>query len=169
MRLPEAFEVRVALAEDRLPLQRLLELYQHDISDVYDQDVDRHGEYGYPLDKYFSSSACTAFLAFAGGHYAGFALADGAVKVRETGNWMAQFFVLKKYRRSGLGRALARFVFQALPGYWEVGQMAQNVSAQAFWRSTLHELTGGTYVEYSAPNERWLGVVQTFTTGTAAA
>jgi predicted acetyltransferase len=49
------------------------------------------------------------------GHYAGFALADGAVKVGKSGHWMDQFFVLKKYRRSGLGAALARHVFEALP------------------------------------------------------
>ena len=39
---------------------------------------------------------------------------------------MDQFFVLKKYRRHGVGQLLARSVFAALPGRWEVGQMPQN-------------------------------------------
>ncbi|MCJ7557800.1 MAG: GNAT family N-acetyltransferase [Gammaproteobacteria bacterium] len=164
MRRSEDVEIRVAQPQDRVPLQRLLEMYQHDISDIYDQDVDIHGEYGYPLDRYFTTPSCKAYVGFVSGHYAGFALADGSVKVKDAGHWMEQFFVLKKYRRSGFGVALAHFVFRALPGYWEVGQMAQNLPAQAFWRVAIHQFTNGKYVEYTAPNERWSGVVQTFTT-----
>ena len=44
--------VRLAQPVDRLPLYRMLELYQHDLSDIWDQDVDAHGEFGYELDKY---------------------------------------------------------------------------------------------------------------------
>ena len=130
---PDAWEIRPARAEDRLPLYRMLELYQHDLSDIYPQDLDAHGEYGYALDRYFSPGARHAFVGLVGGHFAGFALADGtpgAVKVGSTGHWMEQFFVLKKYRRSGFGTALARAAFEACPGDWEVGQMAMNLPAQ---------------------------------------
>lgn len=163
---PDAWEIRPARAEDRLPLYRMLELYQHDLSDIYPQDLDAHGEYGYALDRYFSPGARHAFVGLVGGHFAGFALADGtpgAVKVGSTGHWMEQFFVLKKYRRSGFGTALARAAFEACPGDWEVGQMAMNLPAQVFWRRVIGEATGGRYVELVAPNPRWQGVVQVFT------
>jgi hypothetical protein len=39
-----------------------------------------------------------------------------------------QFFVLKRYRRAGVGLALAQHVFRSHPGPWEVGQMPGNVA-----------------------------------------
>jgi hypothetical protein len=39
-----AFLSREAKQEDRLPLYRMLELYQHDLSNIWDQDLDINGE-----------------------------------------------------------------------------------------------------------------------------
>ena len=104
----------------------MLELYQHELSDIWDQDLDVHGDYGYALDRFFDNPACHAFLAFVDGRHAGFALVDPAVKVGVEGHWMDQFFVLKKYRRHGVGQLLAMSVCVALPGRGEVWQMRQD-------------------------------------------
>ncbi|WP_437676961.1 GNAT family N-acetyltransferase [Sorangium sp. So ce131] len=155
-------EVRRAMPEDRLPMSRMLELYQHDLSDIWDQDLDLHGEYGYSLDRYWSDGQCHPFVATVKGKYAGLALVDTAVKVGRAGRWMDQFFVLKKYRRSGVGRALARAVFEALPGSWEVGQMLLNQPAQRFWRAVIGELTAGGFVEHELRGGSWEGYIQCF-------
>ena len=47
-------QIRRASGADRLPIQRMLELYQHDLSGIWDQDLDAHGEYGYALDRYWA-------------------------------------------------------------------------------------------------------------------
>lgn len=161
-------EVRRATREDRLPIQRMLELYQHDLSDLWDQDLDVHGEYGYALDRYWSFSDCHPFVATVAGRYAGFALVDGAVRVGIEGCWMDQFFVLRKYRRRGVGRVLATHVFGALPGRWEVGQMQDNLPAQAFWRRVVAEFTGGRFNEREIRGDGWQGVVQIFVSEPAA-
>jgi predicted acetyltransferase len=70
--------------------------------------------------------------------------------------------VLKRYRGSGLGRALARHVFASHPGPWEVGQMPANTAAQSFWRGIIGELTGGAYTERVISEGPWQGVVQQF-------
>jgi predicted acetyltransferase len=158
----ETVEIRVALADDRPALQRMLELYQYELSDIWDQDLDARGEYGYALDRFWARDGGHAFVATVSGHHAGFALADGAVKVGVSGHWMDQFFVLKKYRRSGLGFTLARHVFEALPGRWEVGQMPDNFAAQAFWRRVIAGYTMGAYVEHAIASGCWQGVVQCF-------
>jgi predicted acetyltransferase len=75
---------------------------------------------------------------------------------------MDQFFVLKKYRRSGLGKAMALRVFSQLPGYWEVGQMPDNTPAQAFWRAVIADLTDGAYTEQILTTGWWQGIVQCF-------
>ncbi len=155
-------DVRIANPEDRLPIQRMLELYQHDLSDIWDQDLDCHGEYGYELDHCFGAEGCRAFVATVAGRYAGFALADRAVRIGTEGSWMDQFFVVRKYRRRGVGESLARTVFAALPGRWEVGQMPANHAAQAFWRKVIGAYTSGQFKEHEVRIGRWQGVVQMF-------
>lgn len=155
-------EVRRARTNDRLPIYRMLELYQHDLSDIWDQDIDTNGEYGYVLDRYWANSDCHPFVVFVGGHYAGFALVDTAVKVGSIGFWMDQFFVLKKYRRRGVGKELSTRVFAALPGQWEVGQMLKNHAAQEFWRRIVTDYAAGDFVEHSLSGGRWEGIVQCF-------
>jgi len=107
--------VRKANAEDRLPLYRMLDLYQHDLSDIWDQDLDAHGEYGYNLDRFWREQDCHPFVVTVDGSYAGFALVDTAVKVGDDGYWMEQFFILKKYRRRGIGQTLAQQVLEVAP------------------------------------------------------
>ncbi|WP_245213503.1 GNAT family N-acetyltransferase [Rhizobacter sp. AJA081-3] len=156
--------VRLATQEDRLPVYRMLELYQHDLSDIWDQDLDSHGEYGYALDHYWHEEGSQAFVATVAGKYAGFALVNRAVRVGTEGCWMDQFFVLKKFRRRGLGQHLAGSVFAALPGRWEVGQMPTNLGAQSFWRKVIGEYTGGRFKEQTLRSGGWQGVVQVFDT-----
>lgn len=140
----------------------MLEFYQHDLSDIWDQDVDLHGEFGYSLDRFAYNKDCHAFVALADGKYAGFALVDRSVKVGASGCWMEQFFVMKKYRGAGVGKQLALRVFAALPGEWEVGQMPDNTPALAFWRAVIGELTQGDYREHTLTEGWWQGYVQVF-------
>lgn len=157
------FHIRTARPEDRLPMRRMLELYQHDLSDLWDQDLDAHGEYGYALDRYWDTEGFHAFVATsADDRFAGFALVNQAVRIGTEGYWMDQFFVLKKYRRRGAGRLLAKAVFETLPGRWEIGQMLQNKAAQGFWRDVIGELTRGRYREHEVLTGWWQGVVQVF-------
>ncbi len=153
---------RRASIEDHPALQQMLELYQYDLSDIWDQDLDAQGQYGYALDRYWSDASCHAYVATVAGHYAGFALVDSAVKVQPTGYWMDQFFILKKYRRSGVGQALAAHAFADLPGSWEVGQMLANLSAQQFWRKTVATQTDGEFEEHELLGGGWEGYVQCF-------
>ena len=155
-------QVRLALPEDRLPIQRMLELYQHDLSDIWHQDLDVHGEYGYSLDRYWSGKSCHAYVATVAGRYVGFALVDRAAKVGSDAYWMDQFFILKKYRGRGVGRHLAQQVLAALPGHWEIGQMSENRAAQAFWRSVVAVCTSGQFEEHRISAGWWQGVVQCF-------
>ena len=140
----------------------MLELYQHDLSDIWDQEIDCHGEYGYALDRYWATEGCHPFVATTEGKYAGFALVDQSVRIGTAGYWMDQFFVLKKYRRMGVGQVLANAVFSTLPGRWEVGQLPRNVVAQAFWRKVVGQYTGGRFTEHEVTAGWWQGVVQVF-------
>lgn len=154
--------IRQVSPDDRPALQRMLELYQYELSDIWDQELDSRGEFGYSLDRYFGESACCPFVATVNARYAGFALVDGAVKLSASGYWMDQFFVMKKYRTQGLGRLMAQHVFGELPGLWEVGQMSANLPAQRFWRKLIGEWTSGAFRERTIDSGPWIGVIQSF-------
>src|SRR5688572_16326522 len=126
---------------DRLPVFRMLELYQHDLSDIWDQDLDVHGEYGYELDRFWQGEEAWPYVFRVAGSLAGFALVDKRVRIAGDDFWLDQFFVLKKYRRRGVGGRAAAAVFSQHTGRWQVGQMPENTAALAFWRHVIASYT----------------------------
>jgi predicted acetyltransferase len=153
---------RVAQWQDKPVLSRLLELYQYDLSEVWPQDLNLHGEYGFAVDRYLRNPRLRAYLFLVDSVYAGFGLVDPDVSLPENEFWMGQFFVMKRYRRLGVGTRAAHFIFDQFRGKWEVGQMPLNLPAQAFWRRTIAEYTHGNFVEHELHDERWDGFLQCF-------
>ena len=158
----DTLDVSLATAEQRLPLQRMLELYQHDLSDLWDQDLDAHGDYGYELDRHMARADAWPHVFRVDGRYAGFALVDTRARLPGGDFWMEQFFVLRKYRRLGVGARAACCVFDHHPGRWQVGQMPANTPAQAFWRRVIAQHTGGAFTEVRLDSGPWQGIVQSF-------
>jgi predicted acetyltransferase len=154
--------IHPARNEDFPALEQLLELYQYDLSDIWLQDLDQSGRYGFDLTRHKRADRSRAYIARHELQVVGFALIAPAIVTRTEGTWMEQFFVLKRYRRSGAGRALAKHVLFDNPGLWEVGQMPGNVAAYAFWRSVIGEVTDGRYTEQQVTQGWWQGVVQQF-------
>jgi predicted acetyltransferase len=135
VRQPVVVQVEVldATEHDHAVLRRLLELYRYDFSEFDGADVDPHGEFGYRfLDHYWTDSDRRALLFRTAGRWSGFAL----VRIGEP-NDMAEFFVLRKYRRSGVGREAAQEVLRQVPGSWTVRQQLTNPAATAFWRKVI--------------------------------
>jgi predicted acetyltransferase len=160
-------EIQRATPQDRLPLYRMLELYQYELSDIWDQELDVHGEYGYALDRFWTDVHSKAYLIKVAGNYAGFALVDDRVKIPGGRFWMDQFFVMKKYRRTGIGRLAALAMFREHIGMWQVGQMPENFAAQNFWRQVIAEYKAGDFSETQITSGWWQGVVQSFTSSYA--
>jgi predicted acetyltransferase len=154
--------IRIAAWTDRPVLSRLLELYQYDLSEVWPQDLNIHGEFGFAVDRYLRNPLLRAYLFLVDDKYAGFGLVDPDVCLPGNQFWMGQFFVLKRYRRMGVASAGARHIFDQHRGKWEVGQMPRNLPAQAFWRHLIAEYTGGNCVEHELHDERWDGILQCF-------
>jgi predicted acetyltransferase len=161
-------QCRQALPEDFPALGRMLELYQYELSDIWAQDLDAKGEFGYDTAPHRQAQRFFAHVLLVDQHYAGFALVAPATVTRQQGFWMEQFCVLRKYRRAGHGLALARHVFQGHPGDWEVGQMPGNPAARQFWRAVVATVTAGRFDEVEVTQGWWLGTVQRFTVETAA-
>jgi predicted acetyltransferase len=160
--------LRKAQSTDFPALQQMLELYQYELSDIWLQDSDAQAKYGYNLQRHLQGERFFAHVALQSGQYAGFALVAPAAVTRSEGYWMEQFFVLKRFRRAGTGRALAEHVLRSHPGPWEVGQMPDNHTARAFWQAVIARSTHGKFVELQVTSGWWQGVVQQFHVSAAA-
>src|SRR5579875_1079028 len=127
------FNLVVATEDDRPVLRRLVELYRYDFSEFDQADVGPHGEYGYSyLDHYWTEAYRAPFLFRVDGCWAGFALVR-----TESPFDMSEFFVMRKYRRQGVGRAAAAELFRRFSGSWRVRQQKTNPAATAFWRAAI--------------------------------
>jgi len=125
--------VHVATIDDKPIVAQLLELYAHDFSEFAKADVDETGRFGYRwLDNYWTETERHPFLIRVDGRLAGVVLVRAGRP-----HDMAEFFVMRKYRRAGVGRDAARAVFAMFPGEWQVRQQASNPAATAFWRTAI--------------------------------
>lgn len=155
----------------RARLAALLELYVYDFSAMLDLDVGEDGRFVVPaIDPYWADPRCHPFLLRVDGTLAGFALVQRRSRLTgdEAVTDMAEFFVLRRYRRHGVGARAAHWLFERFRGPWEVRQRPQNEAATAFWRRVIGRYTGGRLEELRLDDERWRGPVQRFDSSTRA-
>ena len=116
------------------------------------------------FDEYWREPDRFPFLIYCGANLAGFVLVNSHTVVLEqgTGRAIAEFFVMRKYRRQGVGRRAAFYAFDRFPGLWEVREDTNNLAGQEFWRTIIAEYTGGEYSEKILNTPGWIGPIQTF-------
>jgi predicted acetyltransferase len=165
-------EVQVSAAgpADRACLAALMQLYAYDLSEPLGLELRDDGTFPVPaIEACLSDPRCHPFLLRADERLAGFALVarrswlDGDERVCD----VAEFFVLRRYRRLGVGEHAARWLFDRYRGPWEVRQRRENSGASAFWRRTIGRYTDGQFEEVQLDEPRWRGPVQRFDSSTA--
>jgi predicted acetyltransferase len=124
-------ELEPVSEKDKAVLARLLELYRYDMSDFRPYVLSPHGTYEYRyLDAYFLNDDREACFVKVDGELAGFTMTR---LVRTNIRSVAEFFVVKRWRRHGVGTAVAHQLFTQHPGRWEVAVDDANTAGQAFW------------------------------------
>ena len=172
-----ADRVEQVTADEVLPLNRrhvldaLMQLYLHDFSEhaslnTSHGEVNEDGRFDYRLlDTYWHEPARVPLLIRADGRIAGFALVNQwSALDRPLDHAIAEFFVLRKYRRARVGTRAAHLVFRHMPGRWEVPVASYNRGALAFWRGVVATLPRGAE-ERVGDGQRWSGTVWCFDTG----
>jgi predicted acetyltransferase len=116
---------------DKVVLARLLELYRHDMSDFRPYALSPHGTYDYRyLDAYFSNDDREACFIKVDGELAGFTMTR---LLRDNVRSVAEFFVVRRWRRRGVGTTVAHRLFAQHRGQWIVAVDDANTAGQAFW------------------------------------
>jgi predicted acetyltransferase len=140
--------------EARPVVEQLIQLCLHDMTDFNPFPIGEDGRYEYDhLDRFWRYP----YLIRADGELAGFALVIDECPVTSTRpcRFMAEFFVLRPYRRRGVAREAAGAIVARHPGPWHVGVIERNETAAAFWRSFLEPRdVSRRHVEHDG--DRWL-------------
>jgi predicted acetyltransferase len=135
--------------EEKEILQNLMQFYFYDFSEFIDSDVKENGLYGkYPyLDDYWVyENNRLPYLIKHEGKHVGFVLVRYIeIEDKEPHYSIAEFFIMKKYRRLGFGKEVAIKIFDVHKGHWKVFQMEKNVPAKLFWNKVINEYTEGIF------------------------
>ena len=138
-------ELIPASVEQKPVLANLLELYSHDFCDFIDLEIGHDGRFGYcDLDLYWTAPQRHPFLIYVNSKLAGFALVN-EIRGSQSNftSWdMVEFFVLRRYRRRGIGTRVAHEVFSRFPGQWQVRVRESNQPACKFWKQAAVAFTG---------------------------
>ncbi len=153
-------------------IEGLFQFYVYDFSEMEpvqsaEFDVDPRGRFGdYPyIDSDWSEPARIPLVIRWRGRPAGFALLNDHSHSGLTADHnMAEFFVMRKYRRQGVASAAVRQILVRYPGLWEAAVAARNTAARAFWPRAVTATPGVrdlTILE--GDGVRWTGPILRFT------
>ncbi|MFD2045530.1 GNAT family N-acetyltransferase [Ornithinibacillus salinisoli] len=157
--------------EDKAILNNLIQLYRYDSSEFDGHILNYHGLYSYKyIDHQWTDSYRRPFVVKVNGEIAGFVLVildvpreyvklSTSVKT----NVISDFFIMKKYRRKGVGKEVAFSLFNQFKGFWEIRQTEANKEAYIFWKHVIIEYTNSSLIhEKILNNEKWRGPVIVF-------
>ena len=117
-------------------IANLIQLYLYDMTESMPFPVGNDGRFQY---DFFDRFWRFPYLIHSGNDIAGFAFVidECPLTARQPCWFMAEFFVLKAYRRHGVGRGALSAILARHPGDWHVAVPLANTPAEAFWDKAL--------------------------------
>ncbi len=147
------FSTEITTLEDKPLLSQLLQIYLRELSQFEHIPSNDSGNYDYPhLDNYWSDNNRYPYLFFAGEEIAGFAL----VRKEEYFHSMAEFYVLPKFRRQGIGMFGAINLIKQHPGKWHIEYDARNRIGKLFWSKLVKGIVKECYELFSSKDREYL-------------
>lgn len=98
--------------------------------------------------KYWDQEDTSPFILRQNKEIAGFVIVDKKGSDEKVDFNMAQFFILRRFKGKGIGRAAAYHCFDRFPGVWEVMVMPKNEGAYHFWKKVVTSYTNHHFQEY---------------------
>lgn len=132
-------------------IARMQELYCYDLSQWFDLDMQADGLFHVPVKNYWENDGAV-FVASLNDLPVGFAVVQAGGADAEFD--MKAFFVLRKFRRHGVGHLLAGHVWDQFRGRWQVRVFDGNAPAVPFWRDVVAGYTNGEFHQEAVMRER---------------
>jgi predicted acetyltransferase len=133
--------IRPAKKNEQEVIENLMQLYLHDFSEFDDVGIDSNGVYSYPYLKfYWEDPNRFPFLIGTDGKLAGFALVRKEINaLGQAQTSLAEYFILRRYRKLGLGREAAGKLWDLFPGTWTVEVLESNQGGYLFWKKIISQ------------------------------
>lgn len=145
----ESFALREITDRDRPLIERLWQLYSHDMSESRRTLPDAEGRYRPGrLPGYFGDPDHRGFVVLHRDAPAGFAFVSGLTGPTRK---MGDFFVVRGVRRQGIASGVAAALFARFPGQWEIAFQGANPGAPEFWRRVATRAVGAAWREERRP------------------
>ncbi|PWV95235.1 acetyltransferase (GNAT) family protein [Paenibacillus cellulosilyticus] len=128
-------------------LKNLFELVAYDLSEWSGANINDNGLYLTSLDvrSLVDDSDYDLFFVRVDAVLAGFVVVK---YLREEDlYYLNHFFILRKFRRQGVGKEAAIMVFDLHIGKWRVSEFEWNTPAQHFWIKVIRDYTMDQFVE----------------------
>lgn len=128
------------VAKKNIVIERLMQLYLHNISLYFPVDMDQKtGLYIYDdLDSYLSGrNDKLAYIIKNDNSIAGFILVD----FTEKENIVQEMFVLNNFKRKGIGSKAVIELFDNHKGNWKIKSLPLSKQAESFWINIVKEYT----------------------------
>lgn len=154
-------EIIQAKIEQKPILANLLELYAYDFTEFWDFDIGENGFYGYEwLPLYWKEANRFPYLIYVEGKIAGFVLVQKGSPISDDKDVydIAEFFIMRKYKRKRVGTTVALKVWKMFKGPWQVRVLIQNKIANSFWLKAIKEFTGSIPLNHKVKikDDDWL-------------
>ena len=136
--------------EHKAVIKNLMQFYMYDFSEYIKSDVEADGLFAayQNLEDYWNEEAHKfPYVVTKDEKYVGFVLVRFIQSAERNFFSIAEFFVMKKYRRAGIGKSIANQIFSLHKGQWEVYQKESNKPARIFWNKVIDEYTNGQFKE----------------------
>jgi predicted acetyltransferase len=135
-----AIRIATATPDQKPTIANLIQLYLYDMTESMPFPVGPDGRFEY---DFFDRFWRFPYLIYVNDEIAGFAFVidECPLTERKPCWFMAEFFVLKAYRRTGVGRAALDAIVARHPGDWHIAIPIENQPAQAFWGRVLSTYT----------------------------
>ena len=139
-------EIIKASKADQEIIQNLARFYIYDLSEFQKRKCPDNGLYeDEDYISFWTVKGHHPFLIKYESELAGFVLMEEGGSSEDIDYNIAEFFIIRKFRKQGLSKTVAIEIFNMYPGNWELMAISNNSPAIAFWEKTLESFTGGNY------------------------
>ena len=136
----------VKATENQMPiLANLLERYAYDFSEYWKFDIGDNGFYGYEgLPLFWTNPHRYPYLIYVENKIAGLVMVQKGSPISDDNEvWdIAEFFIMKKYKKQGIGTEVAHQIWSQFEGRWQVRVLIENQIANKFWSQAIKKFIG---------------------------
>ena len=127
-------------------LRNLLEKYEYEFTQYENKDVNEYGLYENNIDNYWIDKNKYSFFIKVDSMLAGFIMIDNHCYIDVGTEYsIAEFFVMYKYKRLGVGKYSINYIFDKFKGKWSISYAQKNKPALEFWNKMVNNYTKGNY------------------------